>query len=175
MATASALHTTTFDRMLPDRLLGWLALGMLAIVAVAVARGHADWSRVPLLVWAHLALIAVALALTPVMLVRRKGDRRHRQLGYVWAGAMLLTAATSLFVNTRLGSGSLGVFSGDFSPIHILSLFVLIQVPRLVLRARRHDVARHRAGVRGMVIGALLIAGFFTFPFDRMLGHWLFA
>ena len=33
----------------------------------------------------------------------------------------------------------------------------------------------HRGSVRGMVTGALLVAGFFTFPFDRMLGHWLFS
>jgi hypothetical protein len=26
-----------------------------------------------------------------------------------------------------------------------------------------------------LATGALLIAGFFTFPFDRLLGHWLFA
>jgi uncharacterized membrane protein len=29
--------------------------------------------------------------------------------------------------------------------------------------------------VRGMVTGALLVAGFFTFPFGRMLGAWLFG
>jgi len=29
--------------------------------------------------------------------------------------------------------------------------------------------------VRGLIIGALLIAGFFTFPFHRLLGHWLFG
>ena len=25
------------------------------------------------------------------------------------------------------------------------------------------------------ITGALLVAGFFTFPFDRLLGHWLFG
>ena len=35
-------------------------------------------------------------------------------------------------------------------------------------------LARHRRSVHGMVIGALLIAGFFTFPFNRLLGAWLF-
>ena len=41
--------------------------------------------------------------------------------------------------------------------------------------ARRHQHARHRAVVRSMVAGALLIAGFFTFPLDRLMGHWLFG
>ena len=39
--------------------------------------------------------------------------------------------------------------------------------------ARNHRLDRHRAMVRGMVTGALVIAGFFTFPFGRLLGHWL--
>jgi uncharacterized membrane protein len=54
-----------------------------------------------------------------------------------------------------------------------LSLFVLVMVPRLILQARAHNVAGHRSTVRGLVIGALLIAGFFTFPFNRLLGQWL--
>ena len=57
--------------------------------------------------------------------------------------------------------------------IHILSAWVLVQVPLIIWSARRHDVRRHRRAVRGMVIGALLVAGFFTFPFGRMLGQWL--
>jgi uncharacterized membrane protein len=36
-------------------------------------------------------------------------------------------------------------------------------------------VARHRRTIRALVIGALLVAGFFTFPFGRMLGVWLFG
>ena len=71
--------------------------------------------------------------------------------------------------------GIKGINHGGFSVIHILSLWVLIQVPILWWTARTHRVARHRRSVRGMVTGALLIAGFFTFPFDRLLGHWLFG
>jgi uncharacterized membrane protein len=148
---------------------------MTLAVAVAVARGHADWGRVPPAIWVHLGLIVVALALTPTMLLRRKGTRSHRVLGYVWATAMVLTAAVSLTFKTGAGPGSRGVFTGDVSPIHILSVVVLVLVPMLVFAARRHDVVRHRRGVRGVVIGAILIAGFFTFPFDRLLGHWLSA
>ena len=180
MATAAASTVVTsagrslFDRLLPDRLLAALALAMLAVVAVAVARGQADWSRVAPIIWVHLATMAVALALTPAMLVRRKGTPAHRALGYVWVAAMLLSAGASLFFNARAGHGrNLGVFSGDFSPIHLLSAYVLVMVPRLVWMAHTHRVAKHRAGIRGMIIGALLIAGFFTFPFGRLLGAWL--
>lgn len=64
---------------------------------------------------------------------------------------------------------------GRFSVIHILSLWTLVQVPVIWWSARTHDVARHKGSVRGMVIGALLTAGFFTFPFGRLLGRWLFG
>jgi hypothetical protein len=66
-----------------------------------------------------------------------------------------------------------GVFVGDFSPIHAISLFVAVSVPQAVLKARRHDRAGHEGNIRGLVIGSLLIAGLFTLPFGRTLGEWL--
>ena len=150
-----------------ERVLAWAAVALLAAVLAALARGHDEWDRVPALIWTHLVTIVVALALTPVILLRRRGDRRHRTLGTVWVAAMIATAAISLFVHA---SGP-----GRFSPIHIISVWTLIQVPLIWWLGRTHRVVRHRRAVRGMVIGALLIAGFFTFPFDRLLGHWLFA
>ncbi len=80
---------------------------------------------------------------------------------------MLATAITSLSIHL---SGP-----GRFSIIHLLSIWTLIQVPLIWWTARCHNVARHRRAVHGMVLGALLIAGFFTFPFHRMLGAWLFG
>ena len=159
---ASPLTPDRFERVLAGG-----AVVLLAAVLVAILRGRADWAQVPVVVWAHLATIAVALGLTPVMLLRRRGDARHRLLGWIWASALMLTALVSFFI--RLTN------HGGLSIIHILSLWTVIQVPIIVWSARHHQVARHRRAVRGMVLGALLIAGFFTFPFDRMLGHWLFG
>lgn len=150
-----------------DRILAAGAIVLLGCVAVALFKGRADWARVPWQVWPHLGTIVVALALTPTMLLRRRGDRLHRRLGWVWAGAMFLTALVSF--DLRL------INRGQFSFIHLLSLWTLIQVPVIVWAARTHNVTRHHRAVRGMVIGALLIAGIFTFPFQRLLGSWLFA
>jgi uncharacterized membrane protein len=159
-------------RPLPNSLLAGLSAILAFAALVAVGRGQGQWGQVPPLVWLHLFTVLVATLLTPVMLLRPKGDGRHRRLGYVWATAMVSTAATSLFFNTGNRDG-LGVFTGDFSFIHILSVLVLVQVPRLVIAARNHDRVAHERGVRGIVIGALMIAGFFTFAFNRMLGNWL--
>ncbi len=150
-----------------DRVLALHSVILLGFALAAIARGAAAWGRVPGVVWLHLATILVAVALTPVMLLRRRGDRRHRVLGGVWLASMAATAAISFFIHT--------IRPGQFSLIHLLSAWTLVQVPLIWWTARTHRVARHRRAVHGMVIGALLIAGFFTFPFHRLLGSWLFA
>lgn len=150
-----------------ERFLSAGAAALLVFILIAVAKGHAQWVKVPVVVWPHLMTIIMAVALTPVMLLRRRGDRRHRQLGWVWAIAMVATAISSFFI--REGN------RGSFSVIHVLSVWTLVQVPLIVWSARTHRLRAHRSAVRGMVTGALLVAGFFTFPFDRMLGQWLFS
>ena len=150
-----------------DRFLAAAALVLLGFVAAALWRGRGEWGEVPIFVWAHIATIVFALCLTPVMLLRRRGDWLHRRLGWLWVTAMGLTALLTFWIR--------GLNGGSLSVIHILSAWTLIQVPVIVWAARGHNVARHRAAVRGMVTGALLIAGIFTFPFDRLLGHWLFG
>jgi uncharacterized membrane protein len=109
----------------------------------------------------------IALALTPPMLLRVRGDRPHRVMGTIWVVALIATALISFAI--RLTN------PGGFSVIHIISAWTLIQVPIIWWSARTHNIVRHRRSVRGMVIGALLVAGFFTFPFHRMLGQWLFG
>lgn len=178
MATAGQVlaRPALLQRLLPNWLLAVLSLGVALAALVAIVRGAGRWEVLPPVGWVHLVTILVATFLTPVMLLRRKGDRPHRALGWVWAGAMVLTAVTSLFFKVRGDDiSSYGVFSGDFSPIHILSVLVLVGVPRAVLAARHHDRAAHERGIRAIVIGALLVAGFFTFPFGRLLGNWLFG
>ena len=150
-----------------DRLLAAAASALLIAVVIALAKGYPQWRAVPGMVWAHLVTIMVALVLTPVMLLRPRGTAMHRLLGKVWVAAMTLTAILSLFVQV--------ISPGHFTLIHILSIVVIVMAPRVWLTARAHDVVAHRRSVRGLVIGALLIAGYFTFPFDRMLGHWLFG
>jgi uncharacterized membrane protein len=150
-----------------DRFLSAAAVALLAAVAAAIWRGRTEWGEIPLIVWGHIGTIVTALTLTPVMLLRRRGDRLHRRMGWIWATAMAVTAAASF--------GIRGLNQGSLSVIHILSAWTLVQVPVIVWAARTHNVARHRGAVRGMVTGALIIAGIFTFPFNRLVGHWLFG
>ncbi len=161
----SASKPNTPDRV--ERILAVAALILLAAVVIAVIKGKAEWSQIPTSIWAHIATICIALILTPIMMLRQRGDKGHRQLGWIWVSALALTAL--LTFNIRY------LNHGQFSFIHLLSAWTLVQVVVIVRSAKAHNVARHRRAVRGMVIGALLIAGFFTFPFNRLMGQWLFS
>jgi len=150
-----------------DQTLAGAAVVMLAFVLLALVRGHAHLAAQPLAILSHLATIIVALALTPIMLLAPKGTRPHRAMGYVWCAAMALTAVISFSIKV--------ISPGHFSPIHLLSLFTFAQIPLIIWSARTHRLVRHRRAVRMTVLGALLIAGAFTFPFNRLLGRWLFG
>ena len=150
-----------------DKLLAAAAVILLAAVLAAVARGFHQWDRLPTVVWAHIGTILAALVLTPLMLLRRRGDKPHRVLGWIWASALFLTALISFEVRV--------INPGRLSYIHLLAVLTIVQVPLIVFHARRHNWKKHRSAVRGMVAGALLLAGFFTFPFGRLLGVWLFG
>jgi uncharacterized membrane protein len=176
VAGITAGERPLWQRILPNEALAAASAALALAAIIAVLRGEPHWGEVRPLVWVHLCAILLVVLLTPVMLLRPKGTRRHRQLGYAWFAAMMLAAASSLFFKvTGSSAPNWGVFSGNFSPIHLLSVWVLVQAPVIVRRARRHDRAGHERAVRGMVVGGLLVAGFFTFPFGRMLGSWLFA
>jgi len=170
MATQAATVRPTAPRhpFAPDsyeRVLSAAALALLVAVGVALGKGRAEWGEVPVIIWFHIATIVLALALTPIMLLRPRGDRLHRRLGWVWTTAMMATALSTFAIRT--------IDPGRLWFIHILSAWTLIQVPMLVWRARMHNHAGHRSSVRGMVTGALIIAGIFTFPFERLMGSWL--
>jgi uncharacterized membrane protein len=150
-----------------ERLLACASVALLTAASAAIIRGRAEWGAVPSLIWLHLATILIVLTLTPIILLGRRGTPRHRLLGRIWVSAMLMTALISLGIRV--------INHGHWSWIHLLSLFVIVQAPLIWWSARSGRLATHRRTVRGMVTGALLIAGFFTFPFDRLLGHWLFG
>lgn len=150
-----------------ERILSVGAIILLGFVVVALFRGRAAWGQLDATLWLHLGTIIVALALTPVMLLRKRGDALHRGLGWVWVSAMILTAAASFAIRDAN--------DGSFSFIHILSAWTLVQVPLIAWSARTHNLRQHRSSVRAMVLGALLVAGFFTFPFNRLMGQMLFG
>ena len=149
-----------------ERAIACGALAILFVVLVALGRGRGAWSEVPALVWAHLLLLLVALALTPVLMLRARGTRRHRALDWTWAAALFATAAVSF---------GLSGLTGGWSPIHVFSVVTVLAVPALVWMARTHQVRHHRRIARKLTAGALLLAGVFTLLGERTLGRMLWG
>jgi uncharacterized membrane protein len=111
---------------------------------------------------AHAYAAFAALALGIVQLSAPKGTLPHRTVGWTWAALMLVVCISSFFIHEiRMW--------GEWSPIHLLSVYTLIMVPVAVMAARRHVVERHRRGMLGLFFGALVIAGIFTFWPGRIM------
>ncbi|WP_293968602.1 DUF2306 domain-containing protein [Sphingomonas sp.] len=148
-------------------LAGALLVGLLVVTAGTrhFTIGSPTTSLSPIWLPLHLATAIPSIPLGAWVLLRRKGDRLHRLLGRIWAVLMLGAALTSF--------GLAGIF-GHVGPIHILSLAVLVGIPRAVLAVR---AGRIRSHVRGMTImyGSVVLAALFAFLPGRMLGLWLFG
>ena len=118
-------------------------------------------------VWAHLGSVMLALPIGIAQLLLPKGTLRHRTMGYIWVGLMLFTALVSFAIHT--------INPGGLSPIHVFSVLTLVTAPNIVWQARRHNVARHQRAVLVLMLGALAIAGLFTFAPGRALGQLVFS
>lgn len=109
------------------------------------------------------ALAAIgAFLLGLLQFLAPKGTGAHRALGYLWLGAMAVVTISSFWIHQIRQWG-------DFSWIHLLSAFVLIQLPLAVLAARLGNIWAHRQILRGVFIGGLVIAGGFTFMPGRIM------
>jgi uncharacterized membrane protein len=116
----------------------------------------------PVQLHAFAAMAAFVLGL--VQFAAPKGTLPHRTLGWVWAGLMLIVAITSFWIQGRSAR-----LAGPWGPIHLLSVTVLIILPIALLFAHRHRVRGHAITVISLFIGALVIAGGFTFAPGRIM------
>lgn len=116
----------------------------------------------------HAFCAIAAFVLGAVVLFGTKGDTRHKFMGRVWVGLMVITAASAFFIHTlRLW--------GPFSPIHILSVVTLLALWRAVAHARSGRIAAHRTIMRNLYLGALVAAGLFTFYPGRIMNRVAFG
>ena len=91
-----------------------------------------------------------------------KGTLPHRTIGWVWVLLMLAVAISSFWIHQiRL--------VGPWSPIHLISIYVLIMLPLAVWRAHRHQVSEHRRAMIVIFSGALVVAGLFTLLPGRVM------
>jgi uncharacterized membrane protein len=128
---------------------------------------EADMTLAPLLdaspvIQFHAFAAIAAFAVGAVQLAAPKGTVPHRAIGWVWVVLMLAVSLASFFIHgIRLW--------GPWSPIHLLSIFVLVMLPLGVMHAHRQRISAHSLTMTLMFIGALVIAGAFTFMPGRIM------
>jgi uncharacterized membrane protein len=125
----------------------------------------------PLAVQLHLATVIPAFFLGSwQLLVSRKGSGVHRTAGYLYLALMGTTAVIALFIHGLMPGGPLGL-----SPLHLLVPLTLHGAWQSVRTARRGDIQAHRRAMKGLYVGALVIAGSLSFLPGRLLPTVLFA
>ena len=116
----------------------------------------------------HAFAAMAAFGLGVVQLVAPKGTLPHRTVGWIWVALMALVAISSFWIHQIR-------MLGPWSPIHLLSIFVLVVLPLGIWKAHCHDVAAHRRIMVMIFTGALVIAGLFTVVPGRIMNAVLFG
>ncbi|MDJ1009361.1 MAG: DUF2306 domain-containing protein [Paracoccaceae bacterium] len=117
---------------------------------------------------AHALAALAALVLGGAQLALPKGTARHRTVGRIWIVLMAFIALSSFAIfSIRL--------VGPFSPIHLLSVLVLVTLVQVVRNAQRGDIARHTTAVQRLYWLALIGAGLFTLWPGRVMHQVVFG
>ncbi|MDB5525337.1 MAG: hypothetical protein JWM58_3100 [Rhizobium sp.] len=122
----------------------------------------------PLAIQIHVATVLPAAAIGPYMFLARKATPLHRLMGKVWLGLMVIAAASSFFIH------EINLLMG-FSPIHLISAYVLVGVWLAYRSARQHMILAHKRQVLGLYFGGIVGAGAFTLLPGRIMNEVIFT
>jgi len=143
-------------------------LGVIAVAAIALMRPNFGLiAQQSLAIKIHLAFAVFTFGLGAVLLNSRKGKTFHRIAGWVWVSTIMIVAFSSLFITE--------ITPGRWWFIHILSGFTLVGAPFAVMAARRHKVKSHKLQMINLYVGAMVIAGAFTFLPGRLMWRMFFG
>ena len=110
----------------------------------------------------HAIMAMIAIILGGIQLSMKKGGAIHKLLGRIWVGLMLIVAISSFFIHGRK-------MWGDYSPIHLLSLWTIFILGVGVYYARVGNIKRHKQVMIATYFFALILTGFFTLMPGRVM------
>ena len=117
----------------------------------------------------HLATVVPCFVIGTILLIIKKGTSFHKNFGRIYMILMLVTGVVTLFMPAMVGPR----FLNHFGYIHLFSFLTIYTVPTAYWAIRKGDVKAHQRKMIGLYVGAILIAGGFTFFPGRFL-HTLF-
>ncbi|WP_082497263.1 DUF2306 domain-containing protein [Arthrobacter sp. Leaf137] len=98
----------------------------------------------------HVVAALYVLAIGPVQILRRRRDRIHRTMGYLWVATMYYVCASSFWI----------VSEGHFTWLHGLSAFTVLTVTLGLVSAIRRNIPAHRGNMVGSYLGIAIAFGF---------------
>ena len=97
----------------------------------------------PLAVKIHVVAATVALLIGAVTIIRKRRDRVHRTMGYIWVSALVVVCMSSFGISeTRM--------IGPFGPIHLLSVYALWGVFVGLSHIRNGRIRQHEATMKAV-------------------------
>lgn len=123
------------------------------------------------LMYLHLATILPAFVLGTVSFILKKGTNTHKVIGRIYMLLMLFTAFVTLFMPAYVGP----TLFNHFGWIHSFSLLTIYTVPTAYIAIKKGNVHAHKGKMIGLYIGAILVAGAFTFMPGRYMHHLFFG
>ena len=103
-----------------------------------------------------------------MQLVLAKGTSLHRWLGRLWAGLMAFVALSSFFIF------ELKIW-GNYSPIHLLSLWTLFSLVWGIYLARKGQIKAHKQVMVSFYCLGLVLTGLLTLAPGRLMHSVLFG
>jgi uncharacterized membrane protein len=91
----------------------------------------------------HVIAALFVLAIGPLQIFRRRRDRIHRSMGYLWVAAMYYVCTSSFWIVTE----------GHFTWLHGLSAFTLVTVTLGLVSAIRGNIPAHLGNMVGSYVG----------------------
>lgn len=98
----------------------------------------------------HVVAALYVLAIGPLQIFRRRRDRIHRTMGYLWVAAMYYVCFSSFWIVTE----------GHFTWLHGLSAFTILTVTLGLVSAIRRNIPAHRGNMIGSYLGIAIAFGF---------------
>jgi uncharacterized membrane protein len=131
-------------------------------------------ARAPWIVQLHLAAVMPALLLGAWLLLGKKGGPRHRLLGKIYLGLMVVAALSAAVLPAQVGpTVSIGSLRLGF--LHLLVLLTLRGVWMAFHTIRKGDIRAHKRHMVMLYFGALIIAGLFSLAPGRLLHRVVFG
>ncbi len=119
-----------------------------------------------ILMFSHLLTVVTCIFLgADLLLIMKKGTAVHRNTGKLYMMLMLITSIITLFMPADVGPQVLN----HFGWIHLFSFLTLYTVPTAYTAVRKGNIKAHQRKMLLLYLGAIVIAGGFTFTPGRYL------